>query len=559
MAAAGPRVVVLGAGISGLATAEAVLRMLPSVQRLTVLEQRPRTGGCIYTHPDPASCAISSSPTTRTSLSSTSSASSASTPSSSSPPTPEFASALVLEQGPRGLRPVGVPGRATLDLVHRLGLSDDVIAAAKDAPGAANRYIFTGSHLEKLPTGPLDFVRHALASPSDPSSPGFATAALGRALLREPFIPDTASKKSEKADSTDPEDESIQAFVERRLGRTVADYLIGSLCVGIFGGRAETLSLRACFPMLADMQQLGNGSLLRGALRYRADPAPPPLPGSEALLDKVKGARLWSLRHGLGQLAAALEAHLSCTDSVTLQKNCAVDSLTASSAASSSAPLAVQLADGGAVEADYVVSALPAWRLAGVVEGADPRLAAGLRTIPHLGIATVNLVYPRHVLPVAGFGHLIPPSANDSVLGVVYDSCAMPQQDADVAGPVTRLTVMMGGWQYAALFGSHDAEPPKDQLLSMALDAVARHLGIEDPPAVANVYAWPRCMPQYTVGHLQRLAGIDAALAAGPFAGRLFYTGNSFRGVGVNDCVLNAGRVVRDQLLPRVGSSQVKG
>jgi len=163
----------------------------------------------------------------------------------------------------------------------------------------------------------------------------------------------------------------------------------------------------------------------------------------------------------------------------------------------------------------------------------------------------VNLYFTNpKVLPAHGFGYLIPRSIPfdqnpECALGVIFDSDAMVGQD-NVPG--TKVTVMMGGhwWDNYLHSGSetgtgieNNSYPTEDEGAVMARAVLQRHLGIVEEPAKVLVSLQTDCIPQYTVGHTERLKQAHLDLLKS-FGGRLAVAGNSYTGVGVNDCVRGA-------------------
>ena len=419
-----------------------------------------------------------------------------------------------------------------------MGLEGEVLVAGAQHPGAANRFVLCGGKVQQLPTGALDLLRRAAGGEQ------LAGALLG-GVLREPFARAAERAQYSTRAAVEADDESVFDFAQRRLGAKVAARMLDPLCVGVFGGDARALSLRACFPALAEMERL-EGSLLLGAIRAEknAPPLPPPEPGSERLLKRVAGARVWTLARGMGMLPAAVGQWLAHETGgmVEVRTGCAA----AAVEPGAEGGVRVALADGGAIDADHVVSALPARALAALVRRSDAPLAQALGTIPTQSIAVANLIYAGAVSPVDGFGYLVPTheeAAAAGLLGVVLDSCAFPAQDDPFLlhgrdpGVQTRLTVMCGGHRYRDVFGEREADP--EGVLALSRWALREHLGIEDEPLHTNVRTWLGTMPQYTVGHLNRVEGIESHLR-GRWGGRLHATGSSYRGVGVNDCVRNA-------------------
>ena len=162
---------------------------------------------------------------------------------------------------------------------------------------------------------------------------------------------------------------------------------------------------------------------------------------------------------------------------------------------------------------------------------------------PSTTVMVVNLFYSQQDLPIRGFGYLLPRSLPfeqnpEFALGVVFDSEA--SQTLDTA-PGTKLTVMLGGHWWDSLSG---AFPDAEEGARMAKAVVARHLGIQDEPAAVRVGLQKDCIPQYVVGHPQRMrSGKEALLRH--FDGKLIVAGAAYNGVSVNDCIRNAWEISR--------------
>ena len=183
----------------------------------------------------------------------------------------------------------------------------------------------------------------------------------------------------------------------------------------------------------------------------------------------------------------------------------------------------------------------------------DPTLSSILRKTESVTVMVVNLFYSTpSLLPVQGFGYLLPRSLPfeqnpELALGVIFDSDATIGQDA-VAG--TKVTVMFGGhW-----WDGWDEYPDEEQGAKMARDILKRHLGIEEEPEAVRVNLQRNCIPQYSVGHDDRMGNVSRALERA-FSGKLRLAGNSYTGVGLNDCV----RAARDVVLGLVEGTSKTG
>ena len=155
----------------------------------------------------------------------------------------------------------------------------------------------------------------------------------------------------------------------------------------------------------------------------------------------------------------------------------------------------------------------------------------------------VNLFFSNPtLLPVHGFGYLLPRSIPftqnpERALGVVFDTDATVGQDSI---PGTKLTVMLGGhW-----WDGWDSYPDEEEGARMAKSIIARHLGITEEPQAVHVGLQKECIPQYTVGHDRRMQQAHRLLEQ-EFNGKLRVAGNSYTGVGLNDCVRAARDVVQ--------------
>lgn len=174
----------------------------------------------------------------------------------------------------------------------------------------------------------------------------------------------------------------------------------------------------------------------------------------------------------------------------------------------------------------------------------DPQLSKRLRTIKSVTVMVVNLFYENPALTQArGFGYLLPQSLPldqnpELALGVIFDSFATPGQD-DVQG--TKITVMLGGhW-----WNDRVEYPDEEEGVRLAKALLKRQLSIEEDPREVRVSLQKDCIPQYQVGHHERMLEISRGLKRA-FKGRLRVVGSSYTGVGVNDCIRAARNLVRD-------------
>ncbi|XP_057689107.1 protoporphyrinogen oxidase [Corythoichthys intestinalis] len=421
----------------------------------------------------------------------------------------------VFEHGPRGIRPAGAVGRNTLNMVEDLGLTGEILPVTYSHQASKNRYLYVNKQLHKMPSGISGLFR--TVSP------------FSRPLLFS-IATEIFAKRSKN------EDESIHSFVSRRLGKQLADIAVDSLCRGVFAGDCRKLSVRSCFPVLYNAEQ-HRGSLTLGML-LGSGPSHVVPPGPLSQRSMKESWAQWSLRGGLEELPERIVEFLQRSARVELHRDASVKHIS---------PLTkgwtIHLEDG-LVSADHIISALPAKVLSSTLPSSCQPLVRELRDISSVTVAVVNLQYEGSVLPVTGFGHLVPSWEEPGLLGVVYDSVPFPQHDRP-NGASTRLTVMMGGAWFHQEFGSPDTIK-EEQLLEQATEAVQRHLGVTSAPSWSCVALHKDCIPQYYEGHFRRVERMRSFINKNNLS--LSLTGSSFDGVAVNDVIFSARTAVEELL-----------
>ena len=317
-------------------------------------------------------------------------------------------------------------------------------------------------------------------------------------------------------------DESIGAFMERRFGREAVTYLAEPLLAGIHAGDVDRLSLKALFPRFAEAERK-HGSLLR-AFRPAKKPAP---------AARNDGA-FKSLPEGLSELVRALVAVLP-RDSIRL--NAAVTSLRGAG------PYTIERADGSHLDARAVVLAAPAYATAAIARGFDDELARACAEITYASSATVALAFKRDAVahPLNGSGFVVPRVENTGIIAGSWLSSKWPHRAPD--GAVLLRTFVGGARDPKAL------ERSDHELVDVSMRALTPLLGIRGEPLITRVFRWQRANAQHEVGHLDRVAAIDRAVARHP---GLYVTGSGFRGTGIPDCVAD-GRATARQVAEWLG------
>ncbi len=398
----------------------------------------------------------------------------------------ERAGGWLVEHGPSAIL---ARDPAVLELVRALGLEERL---APVLPGARSRCLAVRGRLERLPRGPVSFLCSPLLS--------------ARGKLR--LLGDLFAARGPSALG---EDESVAAFARRRFGRGVAERIFAPLVSGVFAGDAAQLSLPAAFPALADLER-EHRSLIAGALHGGRPPA---------------GPRMFSFPDGVEELVGALARDLGDA----LRAGTRVEEIARRGDA-----FALSVAGPGGdretVEAEAVLLAAPAHAAATLARGLDEDLAAALGAIPYAPVALVELGYASAALraPLDAFGFLVPPGERLDILGAVFSSSVFERRAP--AGHVL-ISTRLGGVGRPELVGRSDAE-----LVAVAHGDLARVLGLGAAPTFARVVRHERAIPQYTLGHRERVARVRAAEARVP---GLFVGGNALEGPGIPDCIRAAG------------------
>ena len=311
-------------------------------------------------------------------------------------------------------------------------------------------------------------------------------------------------------------EETVHDFVARHFGKGFADAFAGAAVLGVTAGDAKELSVDALFPRLRGLER-EHGSLLRGLIKQQREAKKNPKPAG----------RLTSFKAGgIGRLIEALRRQLG-------------DNLKIGTTVTGLSPThqgyKLTLSSGETFSADTVVLATPAFVSARLLRNLSPTAASLLADIPYADVVVFGLGYDRIDVPQAldGFGFLVPRGEGVRSLGVLYSSSLFPQRAP--AGKVL-LRVICGGTLEPDFIGLSDEK---------ALATVRRDLrvtmGVTAEPEFVTQAKWPKGIPQYLLGHREKVAAAEDALREYP---GLHLTGNAYRGVGVNDCVRDAQRVV---------------
>lgn len=310
------------------------------------------------------------------------------------------------------------------------------------------------------------------------------------------------------------QDESLGAFVRRRLGREALERVAQPLVGGIYTADPERLSLAATMPRFLQMEREHRSVIYA---MWRAGRAKP------QAAKAASGAR-WSLfvtlREGMRQFVGALAARLSRG---TVRYRCAVTAVRRSDDR-----WVVEGEGGSAWQADGVVLATPAFHTARMVQGFDAELAGRLASVAYSSAATVNLAYHRDQVlhPLNGFGFVVPRIEGRAILAGSFSSVKYAGRAPE--GHVL-IRAFVGGALQEDLFALDDAEMGR-----VVRRELGQLLGARGDPLFVRIARYPRSMPQYLVGHLQLVGEIERRVAHHP---GVALAGNAYRGVGIADCV----------------------
>ena len=463
------RIVVVGGGIAGLAAAHRVIelsRERGSAVDLTIFEAADRLGGTIRT---------------------------------------ERHDGFLVECGPDSFlseKPWA------LALCRRLGIADRLV---RTDDRFRRTFVVFGGRLHPLPDGfqllAPTRLRPFLAS-SLFSWPGKLRMALDLALPRG-------------GDA----DESLGAFVRRRLGREALERVAQPLVAGIYTADPDDLALAATMPRFLELERRERSVIL--AMWRAARRAPAQASGAS-------GAR-WSLfvtfADGMEELTRALASRLP-PSAVRLGKR-------VSGVMRCGAGWRVATVDGGEQDADAVILAPEAYQVARMLRPLDPALAHLLEEIPYASSATVTLAYRRADIahPLDGFGFVVPHVERRPIIACTFSSVKYPGRAPD--GHVL-LRVFLGGALNEATLDQSD-----ESLIAIARRQLAELLGVSGEPVLVRTARYPKAMPQYHVGHLARVEAIEQCVARHP---GLALVGGAYRGVGIADCV-RSGEDAAERLL----------
>ncbi|WP_204055906.1 protoporphyrinogen oxidase [Microbispora corallina] len=446
----GRHVVVVGAGIAGLAAA-LHLRRGGTGPRVTVLDGASRIGGKLHI---------------------------------------TEVAGVPVDEGAESMLARRPEGK---ELARLVGLGDELAD-----PGTTQASVLSRGSLHPMPAGqvmgvPSDLL--ALARSGVISPAGVARAALDQVLPASPITTDV----------------SVAAYVRARLGGEIVDRLIEPLLGGVYAGRSDQLSLEATMPRVAAAARTERSLL--GAARAIVADAP-----ADA------GPVFTTVRSGLGALppAVAKASGADVRTGVTVRD--LVRTLEGWRLVTG------PTRDEEVVDADAVVLAVPARPASRLLSREVPKAAAELARIEYASVAIVTLAYPRTAFPEApsGSGYLVPPVEGRPVKAATFSTVKWPHlAEADRNLVVVRCSIGRLGEEQ--VLQRDDAE-----LVALAMNEMTEVMGVRGLPLDTRVTRWGGSLPQYDVGHLDRVARVRAEIARHP---GLAVCGAAYDGLGIPACV----------------------
>ncbi len=378
--------------------------------------------------------------------------------------------------------------KGTIMLAGMLGLTP-----LRSSDNARKRYVYFNNRLNLIPdTPPKIFFSSFLSL---------------RARLRmvgEYFV----SKKQ-------LEDETIESFVTRRVGREFFEKLIDPMVTGIYAGDPSRLSIRSCFPKVYDLERK-YGGLIKGFISLAKE--------SKKTGKKVEagGGTLHSFQGGMFTLIEYLKECLG----TRIKTGASVKGIE-----KKEGHYIIHSEDGDIYETEKVVMAVPAYDASRILHDLDKNLAFLLKDIPYPPISVVALGFRKEDIKIDTeyFGFLIPGKEKRRILGCLFDSSIFPNRAPE--GHVL-LRCMIGGARSPELALLDDKE-----LVDIVLEELETVTGLKAEPVFKRIFRYEKAIPQYIIGHSKRLEDMEQILSR--YTG-LYLTGNAYRGVAMNDCIANS-------------------
>jgi oxygen-dependent protoporphyrinogen oxidase len=404
-------------------------------------------------------------------------------------------------------------------LCKRLGLEDRLLATNE----GQKTFVLSKGRLHELPEGVILMVPTKVL----PLITSRLITLRGKIRMAlELFVP----KRREEGDEGD---ESLGDFVRRRLGTEVLEKIAEPLVAGVHAGDPETMSVRSSFPRFVQLEE-DYGSLIRGMLARMAQMKKE----REVRKKTTRGGRMklkgvgpkvtmfMTLKGGLTELVDALTIRIKEMEVASLLTGKNVTGL-------------VKREDGyevltegePSVHADCVVVATPSYVASDLLKGIDNEFSSRLLSIPYVSTATVSIAYKKADIthPLDGFGFVVPKTENRRIMAATWSSIKWSYR---APADMVLIRCFVGGAKQSELVSLNDEE-----MTEMVKEELRDIMGIDAEPVIVRIYRWNDAMPQYTIGHEERIKDIEEITSRHP---GLYLTGSAYRGIGISDTVREA-------------------
>ncbi len=382
----------------------------------------------------------------------------------------------------------------TSELFEEMGLSHKLV---KSNDKARKRFIQRYGELQRLPEG----------------GPAFLTSKIltmgGKLRLAgEMFVPKR----------TDGVDETLAEFIKRRLGQEALDYMIAPMVSGIFAGDPAKMSIRSCFPVISDLEK-NYGGLIKGLLKKPKKKSGPAGPGGV----------LTSYEGGMGQAILDLEEK-AVENGLKVIKSSPVKKIT-----KKDNKYIVEANETH--EFDIVAICAPSYEVAEFTKELDSELSEALSGIEYSPMFVCGAAFKSEDVgdELDGFGYLIPRKEGLEILGTLFTSSMFPMQ---APSGTKLLRIMVGGDTNRGIENKSD-----DELAEICLNDVRKILDIKSEPIMVQNYRYSKAIPQYYVGHSERVAKVEERTKT---LGNIYVGGNILYGIGLNDCTKTSKQIVEN-------------
>lgn len=310
-------------------------------------------------------------------------------------------------------------------------------------------------------------------------------------------------------------DESVAHFMRRRFGREAHEKIGQPMFGGIYTADPDKLSLKATMPRFLNMER-ESGSVMRALFKRKSL-------GSE--ISEASGPRyglFMSFRNGMQTLVDSLTSHMN---NVRFLRSASVSKIKQINSWN------IDIQNGSRIEADHLILAVSSQRAAELLEETSAELSKELFAIPHESVATVNVAYTKKDLgrDLDGFGFVVPSAEKRKLIGCTFSSVKFP-------GRAPENTVLLRAFLGGA-FGRDRVSLNDAEISEIVRREFRDILGITAKPLFILVKRHLNAMPQYHIGHLDRVKRIEALAGNIP---DFSFTSSALRGVGIPDCVVQA-------------------